>query len=116
MLAQNLITRLGKGIFGRGARLAVGVWALRAEGGVFSQHEVVMGVALPQSNVREELDRLVGLGLLVDVPRGDGPGKRYYARVDDHPAWRIFAAAEEAAVAIAESESERTTDPPTRTE
>lgn len=102
MVAQDVIAELGKGLFGRRARLAVAVWALHAEGGVFSQHEAVVGVGLPQSNVREELERLVGLGLLEDVPRGDGPGRRYYARVDGHPAWMVIAAAEEAAVAMAQ--------------
>ena len=79
---------LGHQLFGRRARLVVAAWTLSAAE-TFSQHEAVRGADLPQSNVREELDRLVAIGMLSDVPRGDGPGRRYYARVD-HPAWEII--------------------------
>lgn len=96
MVDGSALNTIGKGLFGRPARLVVAAWALSVESGVFSQHAAVQGVGLPQSNVREELERLVALKMLVDVPKADGPGRRYYSRLD-HPAWRIIATAVSAA-------------------
>jgi hypothetical protein len=89
------LAELGHRLFGRRARLVVAAWVLAAPE-VFSQHEAVQGSQLPQSNVREELERLVSLGMLDDIPKADGPGRRYYARID-HPAWRIIDTAVEVA-------------------
>lgn len=91
------LAELGHHLFGRRARLVVAAWVLGVDGGVFSQHDAVKETALTQSNVRQELERLVSFGMLDNIPRGDGPGRRYYARTE-HPAWSVV----EAAVAAAD--------------
>ena len=103
MVDSSNLVPLGKGLFGRPARLVVAAWALTVKSGVFSQHDAVKASGLPQSNVREELERLVAMKMLGDVPKGEGPGRRYYARLE-HPAWKVIAAAVEAADEIARME------------
>lgn len=96
MTVDPELSHLGRELFGRRARLLVAAWVLGVDSGVFSQAQAVAGVQLPQSNVREELERLVRMGMVIDAPKTEGPGRRYYARVE-HPAWRIVDAAISAA-------------------
>ena len=91
------LERIGHELFGRGTRLLVASAVAGRQDSTFFQGELALDLRLPQSNVREELERLVRLGMVEDVPRESGSSRRYYRRVD-HPLWAVI----EAAVAATE--------------
>jgi DNA-binding transcriptional ArsR family regulator len=93
---------LGDRLFGRRARLALARWVLERTEPVFFQGEAVSGTGLPQSNVREELSRLIELGMVSMLPRGSGDRRQYYLRQPS----RIWSAIDAAASAIAASKDE----------
>jgi DNA-binding transcriptional ArsR family regulator len=96
------LSRIGRLLFGRSARLAVAAWIHGRDDPVFYQAEVVSGTGLPQSNIREELDRLVDLGMVSSLPRYRGSRRRYYTR-QEHMLWAVV----RAAVTAARSEKTR---------
>lgn len=90
---------VGERLFGRAARLRVGLWVFQRDLSVFYQAEAVAGTGLPQSNVKEELERLVSLQMITLLPRDKGSRRQYYVRWDG-PLWAVFAAAEQALRAL----------------
>lgn len=81
---------LGKELFGRWVRLAVARWALHHDS--FYQGEAAEAIGYPPSAVRQELDRLVQLGMLLRVSP-EGSRRVYYVHVDS-PLWEIIRAAD----------------------
>jgi hypothetical protein len=90
-MSQPDATRVSEQLFGRGCRLAVALWALVHEKGRFYQSEPPKFGSTTPSNIREELARLVELGML-DVERPPDTKKVYYVRTRS-PLWRIVAEA-----------------------
>ena len=87
-------TRASELLFGRKCRLAVAAWVLQHPKGRFFQSEPRgIGHASP-SNVLEELNRLVRLGML-EVERPDDSRRVYYVRTNSR-LWDIIATAIEA--------------------
>jgi len=98
MHIYNLVTRIqlmvdqrgvGDRLFGRAARLIVADWVCHAEEDLFYQSEAVKGTGVPQSNVREELARLVELGMLSELPREPGERRKHYLR-QPSPLWEVI--------------------------
>jgi hypothetical protein len=80
-------------MFGRGCRLPLAVWVLQHPKGRFFQSEPpAFGTTTP-SNIRQELARLVQLGML-EEERPDDVNKVFYVRTD-HALWRIIEVAAE---------------------
>lgn len=92
MASSEELERVGHELFGRAARLLVASAIAQREETLFFQGELALELRLPQSNVREELERLVRLGMIEDVPRESGSSRRYYRRVS-HPLWDVVHAA-----------------------
>lgn len=77
-------------LFGRRCRLPVAIWALRHPKGRFFQSEPPAAeLGASPSNVREELNRLVDLGML-EVERPPGSTRVYYVRTDSR-LWDVIA-------------------------
>jgi hypothetical protein len=87
-------TRASELLFGRKCRLAVAVWVLQHPKGRFFQSEPRGIEHASPSNVLEELNRLVGLGML-EVERPDDSRRVYYVRTNSR-LWDIIATALEA--------------------
>jgi hypothetical protein len=79
---------VGNILFGRTARLRVAKWVFLHEDPHFYQGEAAKGANTPQSNVIDELDRLVQLGMIRKMPRGPGQRRQYYTRLNS-PLWEI---------------------------
>ncbi len=90
---------IGERLFGRPARLRIALWILEHDSGVFYQAEAVAGTGLPQSNVKEELERLVPLRMVTLAPRDKGSRRQYYVR-EDSPLWAVFEAVKQALEAV----------------
>lgn len=82
---------LGKELFGRWVRLAVARWALHHDS--FFQGEAAEAIGYPPSAVRQELDRLVHLGMLQRVSP-EGSRRVYYVHVAS-PVWEIIRATDQ---------------------
>lgn len=97
---------VGEKLFGRKLRLRVALWIHRRDEPTFFQAEAADGVGYTASAVTTELDRLIQLGMLKELPTKADDRRRYYARVDS-PLWRIIQAAQEALEAQSPSSSPR---------
>jgi hypothetical protein len=80
-------TRVSDRLFGRGCRLPLAAWIATNEKGVFYQGEPPRFGTTSQSNIRQELQRLVEIGML-DVEQRDDSRRVYYVRTDSS-LWRI---------------------------
>ena len=88
-------THVSEVLFGRRCRLGIAIWALRHPSGRFFQSEPpATALGASPSNVREELKRLVDVGML-EVERPQGSARVYYVRTESR-LWDIIAAAIEA--------------------
>ncbi|MCV7034911.1 MULTISPECIES: hypothetical protein [Mycobacterium] len=87
-------TRASELLFGRKCRLAVAAWVLQHPKGRFFQSEPRGIEHASPSNVLEELNRLVRLGML-EVERPDDSRRVYYVRTNSK-LWDIIATAIEA--------------------
>lgn len=86
-------TRLSHLLFGRSCRLPIALWALDHPKGRFYQSEVPVFGTTSRSNIREELRRLVEVGMLLEE-RPDDQSKVWYERTESD-LWQIIAAARE---------------------
>lgn len=85
-------TRVSELLFGRRCRLGIAIWVLRHPKGRFFQSEPPAAeLGASPSNVRDELKRLVDLGML-DVERSEDFARIYYVRTDSG-LWQIIGAA-----------------------
>jgi hypothetical protein len=87
------VDRVGELLFGRKGRLRLALWIVRRDKPTFFQSEPPREVDVP-SAVRQELGRLVDLGMLAE-DRPDGDRRIYYTRTDSS-LWKIIEAASEA--------------------
>ncbi|WP_198538999.1 hypothetical protein [Mycolicibacterium wolinskyi] len=87
-------THVSELLFGRKCRLAVAMWVLRHPKGRFFQSEPRDIDHASSSNVTQELNRLVQLGML-DVEHPEDSRRVYYVRTNS-PLWDIITAAIEA--------------------
>ena len=88
-------TRVSELLFGRRCRLGIAIWVLQHPKGRFYQSEPPAAqFGASPSNVRDELKRLVDLGML-DVERPEDSARIYYVRTNS-PLWEIIGAATEA--------------------
>jgi hypothetical protein len=87
------VDRVGELLFGRKGRLRLALWIVRRDKPTFFQSEPPREVDVP-STVRQELGRLVDLGMLAE-DRPDGDRRIYYTRTDSS-LWKIIEAASEA--------------------
>jgi len=79
-------------LFGRQVRLELLLWIQVREDPSFFQGEPATELPAPQSAVREELEKLVELGMLFRQERHPGSRRLYYSRTDS-PLWAIVEAA-----------------------
>jgi hypothetical protein len=87
-------THVSELLFGRRCRLGVAIWALQHPKGRFFQSEPpAAALGASASNVRDELRRLVDLGML-EVERPEESTRTYYVRTSS-PLWEVIAAAAE---------------------
>ena len=86
------LDELSDRLFGRSLRLKVAGWVLTRDDPVFYQTQAALGVGYPPSGVVQELDRLVGLGMVVRHDPTPGDRRQYYTRVES-PFWPIIQAA-----------------------
>ncbi len=80
-------------LFGRACRLPLALWILKRDKPRFFQSEPPREIDTPTA-VRQELERFVQLGLLVE-DRPDAENRVYYERTES-PWWRVIEAADEA--------------------
>ncbi|MBN3458401.1 hypothetical protein JNN96_30635 [Mycobacterium sp. DSM 3803] len=84
-------THVSELLFGRACRLGVAAWVLNNPKGRFFQSEP-SGIARASStNIRDELGRLVELGML-EVERPEDSRRIYYVRTNS-PLWDVISAA-----------------------
>jgi DNA-binding MarR family transcriptional regulator len=102
------VETLGHTLFGRRLRLRVLLWVLNVDGGTFFLTEAAQGIGYSASGVRDELERLVDLGML---RRDAGMADRrvYYTRTGS-PLWRIIDATRLALLPQADPYPARTDD------
>lgn len=86
------LDEVGGVLFGRTCRLALAIWIVRSDKPTFFQSEPPREVGVP-SAVREELSKLVTLGMLHEE-RPDADRRVYYTRTDS-TLWKIIEAAAE---------------------
>lgn len=79
-------------LFGRACRLPLALWILRREKPRFYQSEPPREIDSPTA-LRQELERFVRLGLLVQ-DRPDAENRVYYERTDS-PLWQVIDAADD---------------------
>ncbi len=84
-------TRVSELLFGRKCRLAVAAWVLNNPKDRFFQSEPRGIEHASPTNIRDELARLVELGML-DIERPDDSRRIYYVRTTS-PLWEVIAAA-----------------------
>jgi hypothetical protein len=84
-------THVSELLFGRKCRLAVATWVLRHPKGRFFQSEPRDIEHASASNITQELNRLVQLGML-DVEHPDDSRRVYYVRTNS-ALWEIITAA-----------------------
>lgn len=84
-------TRVSELLFGRKCRLAVAAWVLNNPKDRFFQSEPRGIEHASPTNVRDELARLVELGML-DIERPEDSRRIYYVRTRS-PLWDIISAA-----------------------
>lgn len=88
-------TRISELLFGRKCRLAVAAWVLQHPKGRFFQSEASGQIEhASQSNITQEFERLVELGML-DMERPEDSRRVYYVRTNS-PLWDVVTAALEA--------------------
>lgn len=88
-------TRISELLFGRKCRLAVAAWVLQHPKGRFFQSEASGQIEhASQSNITDEFNRLVELGML-DIERPPDSRRVYYVRTNS-PLWDAIAAVLEA--------------------
>jgi hypothetical protein len=98
------VDEVGKLLFGRPCRLALALWIVRHDKPRFYQSEPPREV-IRQSDLADELSRLVRLGMLEEERRDDA--RRIYYDRTDSPLWAIIEAAAEV---IGPSERHRGSD------
>jgi hypothetical protein len=98
--------QVGNRLFGRTARLVLADWVCHLHQEVFFQAEAVAGTGLPQSNVREELQRLVDLGMIAELPKEAGDRRKHYLRTTS-PLWNVIRSARTAVEEISTEVSRR---------
>jgi hypothetical protein len=84
------VDQVGKLLFGRPCRLALALWIVQHAKGRFYQSEPPREV-IRQSDLADELSRLVRLGMLEEERRDDA--RRIYYERTDSPLWSIIEAA-----------------------
>lgn len=88
-------TRISELLFGRKCRLAVAAWVLQHPKGRFFQSEAAGQIEhASQSNITEEFNRLVELGML-EIERPPDSRRVYYVRTNSQ-LWEAIAAVLEA--------------------
>lgn len=88
-------THVSERLFGRRCRLGIAMWALQHPKGRFFQSEPpAAALGASASNVRDELLRLVEVGML-EVERPEDSSRTYYVRTSS-PLWDVIVAASEA--------------------
>jgi hypothetical protein len=80
------VDQVGELLFGRAMRLVLASWVLARLDPLFYQSEAALGTGFSQSNVRDELDRLIQVGMVQEIPRHRGDRRRYYLRTES-PLW-----------------------------
>jgi hypothetical protein len=81
------VHEVGRLLFGRPCRLALALWIARRDKPRFYQSEPPRDVIL-QSDLANELGRLVRLGMLEEERRDDA--RRVYYERTDSPLWEII--------------------------
>jgi hypothetical protein len=88
-MEQAELSRL---LFGRAGRLRLARWILEnvPAGAFFFGSEAQQGTGDVPNEIKDNLTRLLELGLLTRAQRDPGPGRRrYYQRIES-PIWAIF--------------------------
>lgn len=86
-------TRVSDRLFGRGCRLPLAAWVAQHPKGRFFQSEAPTFGTTSRSNVNQELQRLLELGML-EVERPDETKKVFYVR-SKSPLWDVVRLAAE---------------------